>query len=86
MPDIVIYSGPGCPNCIRTMNYLDREGIAYSTVDVDENPHAIEELKACGHAQLPVVFADGLPPFSGMRPDMLVRLKSMTQQTAARAS
>lgn len=76
MASITIYTGPACSDCRRTKTILDDCGLDYREVDVSDRPEVIDELRAGGFAQLPVVFVEGMAPWSGLRPDMLVRLKA----------
>lgn len=58
----IIYSAPWCGYCIRLKSQLDREGISYVEVDVDQNPEALPKLDELngGEWVIPTVeFADG---------------------------
>ncbi|QUL80653.1 NrdH-redoxin [Brevibacterium sp. SMBL_HHYL_HB1] len=78
---ITIYTGPACPACRRTKMILDDSGLDYREIDVADRPEIVEELRAGGFAQLPVVFVPGMAPWSGLRPDMLVRVKAAFAQS-----
>lgn len=76
---ITIYTKNNCMQCTATKNIMDKQGLAYQLVNLDDEPAAIENLKALGYRQLPVVMADG-DHWSGFRPDKLMRLTPQQAQ------
>ena len=59
---MTIYSTPWCGYCHRLMKQLDREGVAYDVVDIEQEPTAAEYVMSVngGNQTVPtVVFADG---------------------------
>ena len=57
-----MYSTPWCGYCHRLRGQLDREGIAYEVVDIEQQPEAalIVEQANSGNQTVPtLVFADG---------------------------
>ncbi|HLR85140.1 MAG TPA: mycoredoxin [Nocardioidaceae bacterium] len=57
-----MYSTPWCGYCHRLRGQLDREGISYDVVDIEEQPEAatIVEKANGGNQTVPtLVFADG---------------------------
>ena len=57
-----IYSTPWCGYCHRLMKQLDREGIGYTMVDIEQEPAAADYVMQVngGNQTVPtVVFADG---------------------------
>lgn len=57
-----MYSTPWCGYCHRLRGQLDREGIAYEVVDIEQEPHAavIVEQVNNGNQTVPtLVYADG---------------------------
>ncbi|GLR10381.1 NrdH-redoxin [Mixta theicola] len=70
---ITVYTKNNCMQCTATKNIMDKQGMAYQLINLDDEPGAIENLKALGYRQLPVVMADG-DSWSGFRPDKLIRL------------
>ena len=59
---MTIYSTPWCGYCHRLMKQLDREGVAYATVDIEDDPDAADYVMSVngGNQTVPtVVFADG---------------------------
>lgn len=75
-----VYGRPGCVQCQYTTRLLDKEGIPYQYVDVDQNPTAATELKAVveSHklsASLPLVTHQGSSPWTGFSPDKIRGIK-----------
>ena len=59
---ITMYSTPWCGYCHRLQGQLDREGIAYTVVDIAENPAAADVVMTVneGNQTVPtLVFEDG---------------------------
>ena len=44
-PRIVVYGASWCKDTIRTRRYLNRHGVAYELVDVDQDPEAARRVK-----------------------------------------
>ena len=63
MPDqLTIYSTQWCGYCHRLMKQLDREGVVYVTVDIENDPVAADFVMSVngGNQTVPtVVFTDG---------------------------
>ncbi|WP_336282640.1 glutaredoxin-like protein NrdH [Cronobacter dublinensis] len=72
---ITIYTRNDCVQCHATKRALESRGIAFDTINLDEQPEAIDTLRELGFRQLPVVMADDLS-WSGFRPDMINRLRA----------
>ncbi|EKY3233786.1 glutaredoxin-like protein NrdH [Cronobacter malonaticus] len=72
---ITIYTRNDCVQCHATKRALESRGIVFDTINLDEQPEAIDTLRAQGFRQLPVVMADSLS-WSGFRPDMINRLRA----------
>ena len=70
---ITVYSKPSCVQCSATYRALDKAGLVYRTVDVALDVEALEQVKALGYAQAPVVVA-GEDHWSGFRPDKIKAL------------
>ena len=57
-----MYTTPWCGYCHRLQGQLDREGIAYDLVDIEQVPSAAEVVRAVnrGNQTVPtLVYADG---------------------------
>ncbi len=61
MPEVTIYTKPGCPYCVAAKEHFTKEGIAFKEIDVYDVPGAKEEaIKiAGGKAIVPVIVKDG---------------------------
>jgi len=72
---VTVYTLPVCPQCVRTKKLLEREGIEYDVVDLQEDPAAAAKFKAEGLLQAPIVVIgnDGRR-WSGFRPDLIMEL------------
>ena len=67
---ITVYSKPACVQCTATTRALDARGLAYSVIDLTQDPEAMERVVAMGYRQAPVVVA-GDAHWAGFRPDMI---------------
>jgi glutaredoxin 3 len=58
MPDIVVYTKPGCPYCHMAKNLLARKGVNFSEIDIsrerDRRPEMI--ARANGRTTVPQIF------------------------------
>jgi glutaredoxin-like protein NrdH len=73
-PEITLYTRTECVQCRMTEKFLDAQGIAYKNINIDVEPEYVEQLKAAGHRQTPVVEIAGGQTFTGFRPDILKTL------------
>ena len=53
---ITLYSKPACPYCDRAADYLKRNNIAFTKVDVTEDAKALEFIKSKGHKTVPQIY------------------------------
>ena len=72
---ITVYSKPNCVQCNATYRAMDKAGLSYSTVDISVDAQALEQVKALGYVQAPVVIA-GDDHWSGFRPDKIKALRA----------
>jgi mycoredoxin len=59
---VTMYSTPWCGYCMRLKGQLDREGIDYDVIDIEQHPEAAEIVERVngGNQTVPtVVFPDG---------------------------
>jgi mycoredoxin len=59
---VTMYTTPWCGYCHRLQGQLDREGIAYDLVDIEQQPEQAEVVERVNHGNQTVptlVFADG---------------------------
>jgi len=72
---VTVYTKPGCVQCDATFRALDRVGVDYAVVDLVADPAALEQVRALGYLQAPVVVA-GQDHWSGFRPDRIAEIAS----------
>ncbi len=71
MERLTIYSKERCVQCVATYRALGKAGIdSYNIVDLSDVPNKIEEFKAEGLLQAPIVDT-GQERWSGFRPDKI---------------
>jgi mycoredoxin len=60
-PRIVVYGASWCKDTQRSRKYLNRVGVPYTLVDVDQNPEAARQVKARnrGYLSTPTIDIDG---------------------------
>lgn len=68
-----MYSKPACVQCTATYRALDERGVEYEVKDLSVDPAALEQVKALGHLQAPVVVTDSAN-WSGFRPDLIATI------------
>jgi glutaredoxin 3 len=57
MPEVIMYATVACPYCVRARRLLDRKGVSYTEILVDENPERWAEMeKRSGRATVPQIF------------------------------
>lgn len=59
MPDILVYASKTCPYCQRARALLDKKGVHYTVLDVDQNPELWHEIaQRTGRKTVPQIFID----------------------------
>lgn len=63
MADVVIYTTPFCPYCMRAKSLLDRKGVTYEEIDLYAQPGRRSEMieRSEGRTTVPQIFIDGKP-------------------------
>ena len=61
MPDVVIYTKPGCPYCSSAKALLDSKGADYTEIVASNDPAKKQEMiqRSNGRMTFPQVFIDG---------------------------
>ena len=61
MPDVVIYTKPGCPYCTSAKALLDSKGADYTEIVASNDPAKKQEMiqRSNGRMTFPQVFIDG---------------------------
>jgi glutaredoxin len=52
---LTVYWQPGCTSCLRTKEFLRARGVAFESVNVRDDPQAMQRLAALGARSVPVV-------------------------------
>lgn len=79
---VTVYTKPACVQCNATYRALDKKGIAYKTVDMSQDPEALEQVRALGFMQAPVVMTEN-DSWSGFRPDKIEELAQASATSVA---
>ena len=85
MSAFTMYTTPWCGYCHRLKSQLDREGISYEVVDIEQQPEAarIVEQANNGNQTVPtLVYSDG----SAMTNPSVAQVKAHLAQLAERSS
>ena len=60
MPEVEVYTAPGCQFCAAVKRFLEEHGIDYTEYDVAEDPRKAEEMiERSGQMGVPVIEIDG---------------------------
>lgn len=54
-PELTVYTTPDCPGCQMTKRQLDKAGVAYAAVDLSGRPDLVEQFRAEGLRQAPII-------------------------------
>ena len=68
-----VYTKNNCVQCDMTKRLMDKMGIEYDTVNISENPEALEKLIELGYRAAPVVINDN-DSWAGFNPDKIGEL------------
>lgn len=71
---VIVYSKPGCGQCVATTRKLDKDKVVYDKVDVSLDPEALQRVLELGYSQVPVIVTDD-DHWYGFQPDKLDELK-----------
>ncbi|WP_374086665.1 glutaredoxin 3 [Methylomicrobium lacus] len=58
MPNIIIYTTKICPYCIMAKRLLDRKGVSYTEINVDEPALRDEMISKSNRRTVPQIFID----------------------------
>ena len=57
--DVIVYSTPTCPYCVRVKEYLSKKGVVYRDVNVAVDREAAHEMvQKSGQMGVPVIAVD----------------------------
>ncbi len=60
MPEVVLYTKPGCPFCIAAMALLERKGVDFTQIVASHDPAKKQEMiqRSGGRMTFPQIFID----------------------------
>ena len=70
-----LYTKTQCVQCDATKRALDRQGVEYDTINLDEDDKAYAYVTSMGFRQVPVVVTPTGERWSGFRPDLIAAIK-----------
>lgn len=80
---VTLFSTIGCGLCLAAEKRLNKKGIRYQKVMIDEDQARLDELRAAGHSTMPVVRAERegqkVMEFSGFSEERINQLRSLIQ-------
>lgn len=78
MPNVEVFSKPGCVACNATYRHLDKMGVSYDVTDISQNPEAHDMLVEKKFTAMPVVVVDGNydKAIQGFKPEALNEILS----------
>ena len=58
MPEVILYTTAHCPFCVRARKLLDKKGIEYTDIRIDEKPEMRSEMEKLsnGVTSVPQIF------------------------------
>ena len=61
MTEVIVYSGPNCPYCVRAKQLLQKKGVSFAAIDVKADAARFEEMLARtgGRKTIPQIFIGG---------------------------
>jgi len=66
----IVYTKPSCVQCDMTKRYMDKNGVSYDTVDITQDPEALEMILGMGFSSAPVVISEK-GSWAGFQPDKI---------------
>lgn len=72
---VAVYTQPNCQQCVATKRRLDKNGTAYTLIDITQDQDAYDYVIGLGHREAPIVVLDDGNHWSGFRTDRLDALK-----------
>lgn len=82
-PAITLYSKPACVQCTMTKKALEKKGLAYTEVDLTQNPAALDYVSSeLGYSMAPIVVVNDDDHWAGFRPDLIARAAAALGATA----
>ena len=66
-----VFWQPGCSSCLRTKEFLFKNGVDYESINVHGNPAGMEELRKLGARSVPIVARGGKFVFAQTLTDVI---------------
>ncbi len=66
-----VFWQPGCSSCLRTKEFLSKNGVDYESINVHGNPAGMEELRKLGARSVPIVARGGKFVFAQTLTDVI---------------
>lgn len=70
-PELTVYTTPNCPGCKMTRRQLDKAGVAYEAVDLSSRPDLVEQFRAEGLRQAPIIETSDGQRTAGFNPSRI---------------
>ena len=70
-PELTVYTTPDCPGCQMTRRQLDKAGATYTEVDLTTRPDLVEQFRAEGLRQAPIIETSDGQRTAGFNPDRI---------------
>ena len=70
-PELTVYTTPNCPGCKMTRRQLDKAGVAYEAVDLSGRPDLVEQFRAEGLRQAPIIETSDGQRTAGFNPSRI---------------
>ena len=75
-----VFWQPGCTSCLRTKEFITRNGVDYESINVHGNEAGMEELRKLGARSVPVVARGGKFVFAQTLTDVIKFLDMKVKQ------
>lgn len=53
--ELRVYWAPGCSSCLRTKEYLAQNGLHFESINIVEQPEALDDLARIGYRSVPIL-------------------------------
>ena len=70
---VTIYSKNNCVQCKMAKKFLDQHQVAYTEINLDDQPEFIDHVKSLGFSSAPIIETES-DVFSGFQPGKLKAL------------
>ncbi len=80
-PQVTMYSTPWCGYCHRLKSQMDREGLDYAVVDIEQHPEAADLVASHNngmHVVPTLVYADGTAQTNPSLRDVKAKLEELS--------